>query len=65
MEPNYPKYLNERIVANITGRALPTLRNDRHLRRGIPYSKVGRSVRYCLEDVVNFMEKNRIDFDND
>jgi len=39
------------------------LRNDRHLRRGIPYLKVStRSVRYKTEDVIAFMERQRISF---
>lgn len=56
-------YLNEIEVHLITGRALPTLRNDRHRRRGIPYLKVGgRSVRYRLADVIEFMEARPIAF---
>ncbi len=39
---------------------MPTLRNDRHNRRGIPYYKVGRSVRYSLTDVIGFMESRKI-----
>jgi len=65
MQTDLPKYINEKTVSNITSRALPTLRNDRHLRKGIPYSKCGRSVRYSLDDVLSYMQKNRIDFDND
>jgi predicted DNA-binding transcriptional regulator AlpA len=54
------KYINERDVNRITGRALPTLRNDRFNRRGIPYIKLGRSVRYRLADVLEFMESRKI-----
>jgi predicted DNA-binding transcriptional regulator AlpA len=57
---NLPKYLNEKEVSEITGIALPTLRNARFNRRGIPHYKVGRSVRYSLEDVVDFMESRKI-----
>lgn len=58
-------YLNELEVAAITGRAVPTLRNERHLRRGLPYLKVGsRSIRYKTEDVRAFMEGRRITFDD-
>ena len=55
-----PQYINERKVSEITGRALPTLRNDRHNKRGIPYCKVGRSVRYALMDVISFMKSRKI-----
>jgi hypothetical protein len=56
-------YLNEVEVAALTGRAVSTLRNERHLRRGIPYLKVGRrSIRYKAEDIKSFMEARRITF---
>jgi len=54
------RYVDEREVSKITGRALPTLRNDRHKNRGIPYVKLGRSVRYSIADVVSFMENHKI-----
>jgi len=54
------KYLNEREVAELTSRSLSTLRNERSLGLGIPYSKVGRSVRYSLADVVEFMEAHKV-----
>ncbi len=57
-------YLTEKEVAQITARALPTLRNERHLHRGIPYLKISkRSIRYKTEDVIAFMEGRRITFD--
>ena len=54
------KYLTEKEVAIITRLSLATLRNDRFLRRGIPYMKIGRSVRYSLEDVIQYMESHKI-----
>ena len=54
------KYVNERKVAELTDRALPTLRNDRSKGVGIPYCKVGKSVRYRLSDVIGFMEKHKV-----
>jgi hypothetical protein len=54
-------YIDERKVSRITGRALPTLRNDRHKGRGLPYVKMGRSVRYKLDDVIAFMEARKIE----
>ena len=53
-------YVPERDVSKITGVAIQTLRNDRHLGRGIPYVKVGRSVRYFLPDVYGHMESLKI-----
>ena len=55
------KYITEKEVAHITGRALQSLRNDRFLRRGIPYIKMGRSVRYSYGDVIAFMESRKIE----
>lgn len=54
------QYLNEKQVKEITGRALSTLRNERFNRKGIPYVKIGRSVRYNAEDVIKFMEQRKI-----
>ncbi len=57
-------YLSECETAIITGRALSTLRNERHLRRGLPYLKIaGRSIRYKNSDIIAFMEGRRITFD--
>jgi hypothetical protein len=55
------RYLTPREVEKFSGRKLQTLANERHKRRGIPYYKVGRSVRYKLADVISFMERHRID----
>jgi hypothetical protein len=58
-------FLNEKETAELTGRALSTLRNERHLRRGIPYLKVSRrTIRYKLDDVLLFMQALRISFDD-
>ena len=54
------RWINEKEVMEMTGRKLPTLRNDRFLGRGIPYSKMGKSVRYAIEDIVKFMESRRV-----
>lgn len=56
-------YLNEYEVSALTGRSVFTLRNDRFLRRGIPYLKISkRSVRYRTSDVLQFMERRPITF---
>lgn len=57
-------YLNEFEAAEMTGRAISTLRNERFLRRGLPYLRVAkRTIRYKLTDVIAFMESRRISFD--
>ena len=55
-----PRYLTEKEVSQMTGRSLSTLRSDRFNSRGLPYVKIGRSVRYALEDVVQYMEARKI-----
>lgn len=54
------KYLTEKQVSEMTGLALPTLRNDRFLGRRLPYIKIGKSVRYNEADVIDFMESHKI-----
>ena len=61
MESN--RYLSDREVSDMTGIAIPTLRNYRNQRKGIPYIKCGRSVRYSLQDVVDFMESRKINLE--
>ncbi len=52
--------IDERETARRTGRAVQSLRNDRHMSRGIPYCKLGRSVRYLITDIEDYLLKNRI-----
>lgn len=60
-EPFRPtQWLTERQVNELTTLSLSTLRSHRFYGKGIPYSKIGRSVRYSLADVIAFMESKRI-----
>jgi predicted DNA-binding transcriptional regulator AlpA len=54
------RFLTEKEVRQMTNRALSTLRNDRFLNRGIPYVKIGRSVRYEMDDVLQFMRSRKV-----
>ena len=58
-------YLTEVQVALMIKRAVQTLRNDRFLRRGLPYVKFGRSVRYDEADVVEFMQNRKVNVADD
>ena len=53
-------YVDEKEVSKMTGISLGTLRNYRARGRGIGYVKIGKSVRYDVADVVNFMEERKI-----
>ena len=55
------KLLNEKQTAKLFGKSVHTLRNDRHCRRGIPYIKIGRSVRYSLGDIQEYIKSKRVD----
>lgn len=57
---DFPRYLNEAEVSMITGLALPTLRNWRFAKKGIPYTKLGRAIRYKADEVLSFMENHRV-----
>ena len=57
-------YQNEAGTSLITLKALSTLRNERFLRKGIPYLRVGqRGIRYKTSDIIAYMEERRINFD--
>ena len=54
------QFLTEKQISEITMIPLQTLRNNRFERKGMPYIKIGRSVRYELSDVVDFMQSHKI-----
>ena len=58
---NNQEYLTETEVADLTKFSIQTLRNHRHMSRGIPYLKINRAVRYRPEDVKGYMERVCID----
>ena len=60
MEQFKNRYLIETEVSELTGIALSTLHNHRFNGTGIPYIKLGKSVRYSLNDVMEYIEPRRI-----
>ena len=60
-ESDTVRWIDEYRVAQITGFSLSKLRNDRWLGRGFPFYKVGRSVRYRLDEVYEYMESKRVE----
>lgn len=63
-EKDQNQWLTEVEVSLLTKLSLSTLRAHRFYRKGMPYSKVGRSVRYSLADVAAFMEYRRVTIEN-
>ena len=52
--------LDEKQLAKIINRSVRTLRNDRCQGRGLPYVKIGGSIRYSLADVERYLKRRRI-----
>lgn len=60
----FPLWLTEKSVAKMTGISVSTLQKQRFHGKGIPYSKVGgKSVRYSFQDVMDYMEAQKIETD--
>lgn len=54
------KLMTEQEVADMLQLAVQTLRNDRHMGKGLPYIKLGRAVRYDPIDVYASIENQKI-----
>jgi len=57
---NHFQAVDENKAAEILGLSVQTLRNWRHQSKGPAYSKLGRSVRYDLEDISAFLTQRKI-----
>ena len=57
---NTPKYINEKELSAMTGRALQTLRNDRFNNKGFPYVRLGRSIRYDQNECISIIEQSKV-----
>ena len=60
VNPTPTCWLTEKEVAAITRLSLSTLRAHRFAGRGIPYAKIGRSVRYSATEVQRYMTEHQI-----
>lgn len=47
-------------VAGLIGSTEAALAQDRYLGRGIPFTRVGRRVRYLRADVLSYLAANRV-----
>jgi predicted DNA-binding transcriptional regulator AlpA len=52
------QYLDTRHVAALTGFSAKALEGMRHRGKGPRFLRIGRKIRYKLEDVINWMESN-------
>ena len=55
-----PDLLTPESVAEITGLSIDTLAQWRSQKRGMPYLKIGRAVRYDPSDVQQYLEGCRV-----
>lgn len=56
LSKKYPPLLNQKQYCEITGKADSTAEQDRLYGRGAPFIRMGRSIRYRLDDVVDWVE---------
>ena len=58
------RFMTEKETAKLTSRSVSTLRNERSRGVGMPYHRIGqRSIRYKLEDVMEWMNSRKIILD--
>jgi len=60
-KPN--QLLNEKEAAKFLACSVATLQMNRSLRRGVRFLKMGRSVRYRVSDLKEFIEANFVEVD--
>ena len=56
-----PKLLTSKELAEILGVSVDTLANERYLNVGVPYVKFGKRVRYRLDDVITYLDNQRVE----
>ncbi len=59
------RLLKEGEVSELVGISLSALRNWRVKKKGFPFCKIGKSVRYRPEDLNSYLEANKRGGDSD
>ena len=54
------QYVDTTAAAKLVHKTPESLRNDRHLKRGLNYYKLGKKVFYAVEDIYTFIEKSKV-----
>ena len=55
-----PAVATSRQVAAVIGTSEAALSQERYQHKGIPYTRIGRRVRYLRSDVIEFLATNRV-----
>ena len=54
------EHIGEEAATRLMGLSKFTLRNYRHLRKGPPYVRIGRAIRYRVGDILDFLDSRKI-----
>jgi len=52
--------MDEHQLSSVSGLPIARLRNDRYLKKGIPFLKMGSSVRYRTGDYRSYVQNSRV-----
>jgi hypothetical protein len=63
MQASQVRYLSEKAVSELTGIPVKSLQQQRFRRKGLPYCKFGKLVRYSLQDVIGYLESCKVRHD--
>ncbi|MDR1777730.1 MAG: DNA-binding protein [Desulfovibrio sp.] len=55
------RFVSEKTLGEMLERPVSSLQQDRFFGRGLPYVKLGKLVRYELNEVIAYLENCRVD----
>jgi len=55
------RWITEKEYSEISGKPLPTIRNQRSMKKGCPFYRHGRAIRYRLDEVLLHCESGRVE----
>lgn len=58
--PSLPEISTPKQLSGYTGITEASLAQDRYLGRGIPYTRIGKRIRYLRADVLAYLAANRV-----
>jgi len=56
----FKKLLTETEASKLLNVSLSKLRRDRSLGIGLPFTRIGRTVRYSEDDITDYLKKNTV-----
>ena len=60
MAPNFKGLVDETEAARILGMSVKTLQNQRYYGKGLEYVKIGRSIRYKISVIEEYVAKHTV-----